>query len=210
MKKTFALDLYYSPCCVIKEFEKLLKNNGIQILKDTDFQKERELWITAVFLLGLHDKTKKNYWLRPTNENTPDVIAFYRKLTNRGTIKMEMFFEITEYESHTESLSQLIEKKLRKNYPAKYRLLIYSYGRAGEEINFEKIYSQLQTVSPKIMEIWLISSILHQNENKYTIVQLFPNRFQEIYDYNIVCKKKRQRDFIKDLGRGISKKLERV
>ena len=71
-----------------------------------------ELWVTAIFTLCLSDD--RDYYVRPANADAPDTEV---ALVDHGTNSIGMKrVEITQHGSHSESVFDVIGKKLRKKY----------------------------------------------------------------------------------------------
>jgi len=98
-------EVLMSPSKVIQRFENILEKYGREkALKLTSFQKARESWIAAVFMLLFSQWTKKQYWLR--EDEAPDIYAYsYRnpeELNEIGVTREVQPIEIFEYPQTSE------------------------------------------------------------------------------------------------------------
>ncbi len=209
MKKSlYPKDIYCSPSFVIQRLDDIAQSDPV-FITTPELQGEREAWIAAVFLLGIGTTTKKSYWLRIVSDDVvPDINAFSKKLITRkgkqGYLRENLDIEVFEYESHqTVGLFDAIKNKLKnKSYPDHYILVCYIHNRAGEAIHLEEVFEQIQSMKPNV-EIWIVSSVISTTvQNAYIVAKMYPNRFQVIFDYKAESERKRQKKFLKDMGRG--------
>src|SRR6266481_3135941 len=111
-------DDWMSPAFVVERFNLSIQKYGANlVLGDSRFKRAREMWITAVSLLGLQSISEKVFWLKPEyNEQAPDTYGTF--FTPHATIQdtdsqVLMPIEVTEWEGHSEDgLVQRIIKKL--------------------------------------------------------------------------------------------------
>jgi hypothetical protein len=210
MKTNIPADTYMSPYFLAKRFESIrLKYGNDQSLKIAKLKSERELWITAAFILGLSKLTGKSFWIGPNAEDsTPDTYAVsFRSSENEhakeGQIKEITNIEVFEWEDHSEdSLLDAIRKKVKgKKYPEYFTLLCYVHGRNGEGANVETIFQALKTEEFGFAELWLLSSI-QDPINDHTVVRLYPERARIDFVYEKEVAAKRDQEEIIQPSRG--------
>ncbi|HET9952336.1 MAG TPA: hypothetical protein VFS09_11140, partial [Candidatus Eisenbacteria bacterium] len=93
----------------------LAKYGRDRVLRDVRFKKAREMWLTAVFALGLSKADGKEYWIAPEHrEQTPDtyVCCISRHPTRTDAqIQEKLSLEITEWVYSSPKSCQLNRKK---------------------------------------------------------------------------------------------------
>lgn len=179
MSIIFPIDHFFSPNFIFRRFQKMLDVCGEEIVMgSTRFQKEREAWITALFLAGVSKLNKKEYWVGVEEiENTPDTYGVTFRDIGKGNSLDRMNIEVCEYESHSKlGLADHIKRKLEgKQYPGYFILLCYVHHRSGEKVDLE---SEYQKVIKKKFSLAKIAIIASQQNAKYDhlIVKLYPDR----------------------------------
>lgn len=212
-RKQYPDDIYLSPCFAIKRFLGLRDKHGDKeaILRG-EFKPEREMWVTGVFLLGISQLTKKEYWLRVNIEDTaPDTFAISLIDAERGVTAEIQNIEIFEYESHAKmDLTEAIKKKLaNKTYPDNYLLLCYVHGRAGEEFKPKRVFEAVKTFNPQVAQIWILANVLSDDSADHVVVRIFPNLLMKKFDYLELCKISKQIEMIR-ARRDLRKKITKV
>lgn len=213
--KLYPENFYMSPFFVIERFKRIVEKQGPEeALNSVKFKAEREAWITAVFLLGLSKGKQDEHWvgINP-DDSTPDTYGVQFLPYGKGLERRIMNFEIFEWEKHSKnSLFEAILNKLKcKNYPDYFWLLAYVHGHEGEGLNPEEIFQTLKDRKIPIGSIWMLSSILSENNGDHVIVQLYPRRGQVSFNYLAEAEKRKgQTELIQATGRGISQEFKRM
>jgi len=177
------------------------------VMGSTRFQKEREAWITALFLTGVSKLNKKQYWVGvEETDNTPDTYGVTFRDIGKGNSLDRMNIEVCEWESHSRlGLAEHIKRKLKgKKYPNYFILLCYVHHRSGEKVDLESEYQEIIKKKFGLAEIFIISS---QQKSKYDhlIARLYPNRTKiEFNKHEEMIKIKDQND-IRKTWRGTGK-----
>ncbi len=175
----FPQNHYFSPNFIFQRFQRILEKCGTEnTLKNIQFQKEREAWITALYLMGLSKNTNKEYWIGiEEKENTPDTYGVSIRELNKGNSLDILNIEVCEWENHSKlSLSEHIKNKLKyKVYPKYFLLLCYVHHHTGEKIDLEAEFQKTIIDHYNIGEIQIIGSQLN-SQYDHLIVQLYPHR----------------------------------
>lgn len=153
------------------------------VLTDHRFKKAREVRATAAFLLGLSRITGKTYWVMPEYESsTPDTygVSFSPHATMNGNVRELLSVEVTEYEAHSEKgIVAFIKRKLSNKYlPDHYILLVHA--NKTEKINVGDVIGELAKERFKVGEVWLLSHIQDESNDKFAVVCLYPTRAQAL------------------------------
>jgi hypothetical protein len=179
-KRIFPIDHYFSPLFILRRFQTLLERCGNDIvLHSTRFQKEREAWITALFLMGWGNYSKQMFWVGIEEDaRTPDTYGVTFHKLDKGLSRDIASVEILEWEGHAQlGLAEHIGAKLtRKHYPQHFILLCYAHGRTGESVNLEEVFREVTERHYPLTEIWLLSSQMHPMFD-HKLTKLHPNRF---------------------------------
>ena len=178
----FPEDHCFSPAFIIRFFDTLLKKYGKVVLTHSQFQKSREMWVTAVFALALTKAKGINYWISAVNtDNTPDTYVFswsdHPKIKD-SRIADRVSIEVTEWEEHStrDIVKDVISKKISKAYPGHYSLLVY-VKRPNERTDLEAVFQQLKGLKINVAEILLLGSQAGKSEDNHLAVCLYPERF---------------------------------
>jgi hypothetical protein len=181
-KQLYPPEMGMSPQFAMNRFNGAMTKYGQQkVLSESRFQKAREIWASAAFLIGLSKLTEKTYWVAPEYNNaTPDTYGISFKPHAKyecGKMKEVLNIEVSEYEQHASGdLVETIKRKLNgKAYPEYYVLLIYGI-RPGERVDLEMIFRELSKESFSVDQIFLLASLSAGSENVYKVVSLFGKR----------------------------------
>lgn len=210
----YSPDEFFSPAFVIERFKRIVERHGLdKAIKDDRFKREREMWITAVFLLGLRNISPASYWVGPClDKTTPDTYGVSFTDKEKGLNLNIQNIEVFEWESHGgESLIEAFASKLKgKHYPKYFTLLCYAHSRTGQ-IEFEPVFQYFQKNIPGIGAVWFVSSVAGKEPGGHVLVQLFPERAELEFNYLSELKVVGdQLEIIKVLGRGTDKKFSRL
>jgi hypothetical protein len=178
-QELYPAEIGMSPQFAMNRFKGAIAKYGQQkVMRESRFQKAREIWATAAFLMGLSKITKKSYWVAPEyNSDTPDTYGTSfqgHPIYPSGKIRELLEIEVSTYEQHASGdLVQTIKRKLNgKAYPSHYVLLIYVI-RPGEQVNPEKVFQELSAEAFSVGEIFLVGSISSGPKYIYKTVSLF-------------------------------------
>ncbi|MCI0557603.1 MAG: hypothetical protein MN733_03850 [Nitrososphaera sp.] len=181
-KQLYPPGMGMSPQFAMNRFKGAMAKYGQQkVLRESRFQKAREMWASAAFLTGLSKLTEKTYWVAPEyNNQTPDTYGISFKPHAKyegGKMKEVLNIEVSEYEQHASGdLVETIKRKLNgKAYPEYYVLLIYGI-RPGERVDLEIVFQELSKETFSVDEIFLLASVSGGSENVYKVVSLFRKR----------------------------------
>ena len=172
---------YFSPNFIFKRFQKILEKCGTEyVMKKSKFQKEREAWIAALYLVGLSKNNNKEFWVGIEEvEETPDTYGVALRDIGKGNSLDKLNIEVCEWENHSQlSLSDHIKRKLKeKKYPNYFILLCYVHHRSGEKVDLDEIYKKIMDEKYNVSEIFVVAS---QQNNQYDhfIARLYPNRLK--------------------------------
>ena len=209
-------DILISPHKTIRRFQNLIAKYGQNAtLTSNKFQKERELWISAVFALAVSEMTKRKYWLRANliPQDTPDVFMTSHRNPAKGELGVMreiVNLEIMEYESHAETTiaEHIINKKLNKNYPKEYALVCYIHSRYGEDFKLIDVIEPLRNEQIGVGEIWILFNTIAQKDTEYTATRVYPEpALASNVDYSKHLDNPTQQDFLKET-RGMCKKVD--
>lgn len=181
-KQLYPPGMGMSPQFAMNRFKGAMAKYGQQkVLRESGFQKAREMWASAAFLTGLSKLTEKTYWVAPEyNNQTPDTYGISFKPHAKyegGKMKEVLNIEVSEYEQHASGdLVETIKRKLNgKAYPEYYVLLIYGI-RPGERVDLEIVFQELSKETFSVDEIFLLASVSGGSENVNKVVSLFRRR----------------------------------
>lgn len=195
--------LWMSPNIVVSRFESIVKKCGAKAaVRSSRFQREREAWITGVFILGLRQDTGLEYWVEvETIDSTPDTYGYFIEQINDNNYRRVLNFEVTEWEDHVDSLEEIIKNKTRKAYPNYFILLVYGW-KPGATVNLEKEFVNLQKSSDiPFSEIWLV--VATGPPKNYQLTKLYPSRGRIRFNLdNALEGNRKQPEFGKFLKRG--------
>lgn len=171
-----------SPNAAISRLSSLLAKYGPKtVIGKSEFKHEREAWIAAVFLLGLRQFDKNEYWLEiETEESTPDVYGYYLDNVDGNNHRLVCNLEITEWEEHSKNIIEVIKNKSRKNYPSDFYLLVYAR-KPGESIDYDQLYEEINKSKIPFAQIWTIACF--SDDNDYHLTQIHPKKLQ--FEFNL-------------------------
>jgi len=209
-KLDIPLTKYFSPCFQFDRFRAIREQYGDkEVLTQKRFQKEREAWIAAAFLMGYSERTDQFWWLTICPEILPDIIAITPRKEPQGWIADRMNLEIFEYEHHAPvaGVAAAIVRKLRnKAYPTDYRLICYVSHRAGEAFNTGEVAAQLQGRTLPVAEIWVVGSVESDQSDEYVVSRLHPEPWEQRLSYGQYCAETPQIAIL-DAGQGSSEEV---
>lgn len=151
-----------------------------KVLHNTRFQKEREAWITALFLAALNKVDQKSYWVGvEESDRTPDTYGVMFREMGKGLSKDVMNIEVCEWESHSKlGMSDHIKAKLKKaRYPGYFILLCYVHGQYGRHVDLEAEYQKIIAEKFDVAEIFLLGSQVNPKFD-HILAKLYPGRFK--------------------------------
>jgi hypothetical protein len=152
-----------SPAFTLKRLNGMIDKYGEGFVQsDVRFKNAREMWVTAVFLLGLGKTIGKEYRALPEHlEQTPDtyglsVIPHAEK--GQFNLLEKVNIEVTEWEEHAHGgLPETILRKLEgKHYPDYFALLVIAR-KPGELVDLSEVHETLSREAGKISTgyIWI-------------------------------------------------------
>jgi hypothetical protein len=205
------LTKYFSPCFQFDRFRAMRENYGDkEVLTENRFQKEREAWVAAAFLMGYGELTDQYWWLTICPETIPDIIAISPRQGERGWVAERLNLEVFEYEAHAPvaGVAAAIERKLRaKAYPSDHRLVCYVHHRAGEAFNTGEVASQLRMLKLPVAEVWLVGSVESDQSDDYVVSRLHPKPWEYRLSYGQYCAETPQ-IVILDAGQGSDEEIK--
>src|SRR5438094_148530 len=149
----YPTDIYMSPRQAINRFERLMqKCTADKVAKDSRFRQERELVCAAVFLMGIGKANNEQYWMRPGEDISGDIdirAVRYDKSETGSFKKYDFDIQVTEFESHTNGLSAVIQKKMEST-PCRdnLELLVNIREKAGQQFYPLDIAKQTKELNP--------------------------------------------------------------
>lgn len=191
-----------SPTFMIDRMALLLEKYSVNIiLSNNEFKQEREAWVAAAFLLGLGKIEGSEYWLEINTENdTPDIYAYYLKQINGNNHRDVLPLEIVDFEEHSKTIGSLIERKSRNAYPPYFALIVYAR-KCGAEIDYDKIFEDAQKIKIPFREIWILSAVSYDDD--YCLTLIYPAGLQITFNlYKEFEKHKNQISLATMLKRG--------
>lgn len=196
---------FFSPCFQFSRFVGLQQKHGAKVSTDGRFQKEREAWVAAAFLMGYSELTNQQWWLIQPDDIIPDILAISPYKVEGGWANERLNIEIVEYEHHTRSagLADAIATKLKnKAYPADYQLVCYVHHHAGEPFTPGEVAEQVKGINPRVRGIWVVASIQADDLADYVLVRLYPEPYVHRFNYRKYCAETDQIDILRaDRGR---------
>jgi hypothetical protein len=169
--KLFPENFWFSPGWVIGTFNHYINQyeqkhgnriNALhEILKNRNAKKLKEMWATAVFLLGYQKMTNKPHWLQPCLDNAPDALGVcfvpHTKFKDSDS-QAQIFIEITEWDLHTnQTLVERIKDKLSgKSYPDYYHLVIHITRIGNINTDMDAAHEELMKLNLGIAGVWIV------------------------------------------------------
>ncbi len=208
-------NLWLSPNQAIDRLRILIEKYGLEtVLRKSIFKHEREAWIGGVFLLGLRDADKREWWIEiETEAATPDIYGFFLDtidvgISKKGIRRNVMNIEIVEWEPHGAGILDLIGDKCKKAYPADYSLLVY-VRRGGEVLNYQVIFEELKKVKVPFLQIWIL--VPSSYDNDYHLSSIYDKFIQIRFNLDRAIEgNKNQIRFATNTGRGLAANPENL
>lgn len=187
---------WYSPIRVIEGFRLLGHEYGDNISKG-DFKKAREMFVSAVALLGAYELSEENiYFLQINNQSeSPDVMAAKQTERPNGPILLELAqMEVVEFEEHFPSNDLIDFLKKTKLSPKKVygdKTLIVCMVNRFLPLNHIDIGERIKSLNPK-SSIYIIGRSQGDDPAKFVIFSPYPKLTKPIkYDVYESSKKYR-------------------
>jgi hypothetical protein len=203
-EKIFSSEFIYDPVSVIERFDlATVKYGENKVFEDRRFQKLREMWISAVFLLGFYEMTepKIDYWLKPCYGQWPDTYGVFfspRKDIENADTQNWVFIEITEYGDYSNNglTNQILKKVVEKNYSGKYILVVY-IKKLLTKIDLKSVFQKLKKQKLSCLYVFVVTSDLN-TLGDHCVVCLYPKYTQEnFYLRELMKKLKKEYDGVK-------------
>jgi hypothetical protein len=183
-KVYFMEDKYwYNPVNVIYEFEALLQKGVFN--KDTKkAKKAKEMYIGAIFTIGLVSKWRKDFWIQMVDdkEESPDVKTICRHPERQGEMSLQDMEIVTMGKWGDGSITDfLLKTKLSSNKAYDdFTNVVCFIDRELNDISAEEININLLKHHPdKKYPVFLLVQT-HPTEAIYKLVQIYP-----VVDMNI-------------------------
>ena len=207
-EKLFPSAIAMNPAFVIDRFTAAAWKYGQdRVLTDSRFKKAREMRATAAFLLGLAKITGKTYWVMPEYvADTPDTygisFASHPKYRN-GNIREKLCIEVTEYEPDSaEGLLPFVNRKLSNKYLPDHYILLVHANRPSEKINTDQVFVELSKQKLRLGEIWLLSNIEDDSDDKFVVVCLYSTRAEIFFQLNEEIERNKKQTEMITMSRG--------
>lgn len=184
---------WYSPHLVIKSMDKLVRKYGSDVETKGKFKRAREMFDTAVALLGVYEMHPDNkYHLQPNQQSaSPDVVAV--KLTE--VPNAPVLLEVTQIEhvtmneySSTDNIAEFLKKtkfSVMKSYDSK--TIILCVIKKKIQINRLDVASGLQQIRPK-SSVYVLGKVI--NSDNWVIFSPYPNLIKPVFfNIGLVMKK---------------------
>lgn len=120
-----------------------------------------ELWVTALFSLGM-DSHNQAHYVRPVRDNVPDTEILTAKYES-GDIQ-ETKIEITQYRKHSENIYEIIKKKLMKRYDEDTVVVVLADKK--EEIYVADLYEFIHKNNSDNRRLYIIGGVGDENRMK--------------------------------------------
>lgn len=223
----FPKNFWFSPSWVIDTFnyylEESVRKTGDRMEGFNDFirnrktKKLKEMWVTAVFLLGYEVMTKNPHWLQPCGDTAPDTVGVCFLKSKRiidSDDQAQIFIEITEWEKNTkDTLLALIKAKIsKKSYPDYYHLVVHITRLGNLNMNLDELSNELLKIPISIAGIWIVVNSVKLGEpDNYLVACLFPFKIHHEFSLSKAVNRDRENKIpplmtiIKKKGRGFRK-----
>ena len=177
-KADIPLTTYFSPCFQFDRFRAIREAYGDEsVLAHGRFQREREAWVAAAFLMGYGELTERFWWLTLCPDISPDIIAIAPRKGPQGWVADRMDLAILEHERDAPAIgvAAAIERNLRnRSYPDDARLVCYVRDRSGEAFDTRAAAAQVQQLQLSVAEVWLVGSVDSDQSDDYVVSRLHP------------------------------------
>ncbi len=192
---------WYSPHFVVRAMSKLTKLYGVNVENKREFQLAREMFDSAVALLGAYEMHSDNKYLLQPNlqSNSPDVVA--SKVTE--DLNIHVVLEKTNLEivtmndySKTDSIVEFLKRtKLSSKKSYDNKTLIICVVNKKIQINLQEIVRGLNEIKPK-SSIYILGKLLDEKE-EWTICSPYPYIINPvIYNISETMKKYQLADYV--------------
>ena len=179
---------WFSPIEIINRFEHLRAFFGSEaIYQDSLFKRAKEMFGSAVALLGAYEMSSENKYFLQSNQQSasPDVMAAKQIERERPGLLLEMVqMEITEFEDHFENddIVEFLQKvKLRKiNNP---RMMIVCFVNRVVPLDHRVIHIRLKKLTPK-STIYVVGRPVGARPGTFTIFTPYPKLTKPL-EYNV-------------------------
>jgi len=134
--------------------------------KSPDFKLARELWVACVFACCKRLSSEKEHWVSAVSDQAPDALVAYFDLDDIGANRQIYQIEVTEYDSHSESLQQTLKKKLDKAYHPTTRIICYmTHSKEDSMVNLDEIIEYVESNNPRNYEVWLLGGFVPKRDS---------------------------------------------
>jgi hypothetical protein len=162
-----------SALAVFERHNEIVSKYGLELfLKKQEFKRAREMYQTAVYAIGRTAKTGDYYWVTPSSDNTPDCYIIWKK----GTELFVECVEIALWNQHVEDMWEIIEKKINKQYPHYFSIVInddHEDANVSSEY-YRKLHERLKTCSIIAGAVRFWMPIKNKGERDVLIGELYP------------------------------------
>ena len=144
----------------MSRFQQLLLKHGADAVERSGaFKIEKELLIAGIMLCGLQSTNKFPYYLRPGEDIFPDVDVRAITWGEDDDHFEEIDIQVTEFESHGQSLIQVIEAKIRhqaQEEAENRHLIVNVRENPGLQFSTVEIAREIKGLNPTFKSIWVI------------------------------------------------------
>ena len=127
---------------------------------------------TAVYALGTTARTGDYYWITPGNDNTPDCYLIWK----HGNSLFVECVEITLWNEHVDEMWRIIEKKINKQYPFHFSIVIHD-SHENKNVSsryYQDLHEKLKSCSITAGAVRFWMEIKNKGERDVLIGELYP------------------------------------
>lgn len=184
-EKLYPTFIAISPRFVLQRNLEIIEKYGIEnYLKKREFQRAREMYQTAIYVIGDSTRIKqqgasRQYWITPGKKNeTPDTyVISINNLQQKKIFNVECV-EVAIHEEHVEDLFKIIENKIKKKYPHSFCILIHESSAGYVESKcFRDIIKKLKQYSISVGVVRFWAEFIDKGEGNVLLGELYPNNW---------------------------------
>jgi len=186
--RLYPVDVALSPSVILDRHQQIITKHGLKnFLTRREFKRAREMYQTAIYAVGMTAKTGCFYWVAPSKDNTPDCYLIWQQ---NGELAIECV-EITLWNERVETMWEIIEKKINKQYPAFFSVVIHD-SRAGESVSsgyYQTLHEKLiaRAIPAGAVRFW--TEINNNGEKNVLLGELYPRNDWTEFSANYVLSK---------------------
>ena len=179
-------DIYMSPRIAIHRFYQIVSRCTCQIVSrgSNVYKEEKEALVAALILFGIEKRSGGQFWLQNAEHIflDCDIKVVGRMDREKEVLDIEVQWQITDFESHTDNFVDVIKKK--QKYGQKHHeldLIINVRDKGGWEFFPEKLADEINKIGSDYRSVRLVCDDAC-SERIYHVVELTPEVDRETYN----------------------------